>query len=55
MTQIIIKILIEILCTLSLATKHVKEGRLSELMIFPVSILVDLTYGREIWKEVAWR
>ncbi|KAH9966341.1 hypothetical protein BGW80DRAFT_734307 [Lactifluus volemus] len=27
MTEIIVKILIEILCTLSIATKHVKEGR----------------------------
>jgi hypothetical protein len=36
MTEIIVNILIEILSTLSLATKHVKQGRLSELMIFPI-------------------
>jgi hypothetical protein len=41
MTEIIVKILIELLSTFSLATKHVKQGRLSEPMIFPDMMLSD--------------
>jgi hypothetical protein len=55
MTEIIVKILIEVLSTLGLATKHVKEGRLSELMIFLEKVLIGSRYHREIWKEVAGR
>jgi hypothetical protein len=39
MTEIVVKIIIELLSTLALATKQIKQGRLSE------SIVVDNSHG----------
>jgi hypothetical protein len=55
MTEIIVKILIELLSTLGLATKHVKQGRLSKSIIFPNTVRRASTCLREIRKEVTRR
>ena len=39
MTEIVVKILVELLATLALATQQVKQGRLSELFIIEASFL----------------
>lgn len=54
MTNIVNKIMLEVLFTLALVTKKVKQGRLGE----PVSSLVwysDLNKHRETRKENSWR
>jgi hypothetical protein len=49
MTEIVVKIMVELLSILALATKHVKQGRPSE-SIFTV-VLPDSMRCREICKE----
>jgi hypothetical protein len=39
MTEIIIEIMVEVLTILAIATKEVKRGRLSELMLHILTIL----------------
>ena len=54
MTEIVVKILIELLSTISLAIQHVKQGRLSK----PDSAhkrLINVVRSREIWKEALRR
>ena len=53
-TEIVVKILIELLSTLSLATQQIKQGRLSE-SILSDTIFNALLCRREIWKEAARR
>src|SRR6266702_1989312 len=54
MTEIIVKILVELLSTLALATQQVKQGRLSlSFSSFMQRSLLNLT--REIWNEASRR
>jgi hypothetical protein len=49
MTEIIVKILVELLSILALVTKQIKQGRPSEF--FFVYVLLDSTECRKICKE----
>jgi hypothetical protein len=49
MTEIIVKILVQLISTLAVATKQVKQGRLSEFIL--VDAPLDSTRRREIRKE----
>jgi len=51
MTGIIIKIMIEVLTILGIATKEVKQGRSSELINVHISIVLDLDFSRKIPEE----
>ena len=49
MTEIIVKIMVELLCTLALATNQIRQGRPSEFVF--ANILPRSTQSREICKE----
>ena len=49
MTEIIVKIMVELLSTLALATNQIRQGRPSEFVF--ANILYDSTQYREICKE----
>jgi hypothetical protein len=49
MTEIVVKILVELLSTLALATKQIRQGRPSESVF--ADELPDLMQCREIYKE----
>jgi hypothetical protein len=53
MTEVVIKIMAELMSVLALATEQVSQGRLS------MSVLDDsyhsLALGRELWKEITRR
>ena len=53
MTEIVAKIMVELLSTLALATKQIRQGRPSESVFADVS--PDSMRCREICKEVFWR
>ena len=53
MTEIVVKILVELLSTLALATKQIQQGRLSESIF--VKAVPDLMQRRKIRKETFWR
>jgi hypothetical protein len=53
-TEIIVKILIGLLSTLSLATQQIKQGRLSKLMLSDTIFNASMC-RREIWKEATRR
>jgi hypothetical protein len=53
MTEIVVKIIVELLSTLALATKQIKQGVLSELI--PSDRSVSSTRRREIWDEASGR
>ena len=55
MTEIVVKILVELLSTLALATKQIQQGRLSK-SIFPKVLPVPVSsHRRKIRKETFWR
>jgi hypothetical protein len=55
MTDIVVKILLELLSVLALATKQIKQGRLSEPSKFHrVSMVIAQLCFREVRKETAW-
>ena len=41
MTDIIVKILVEVLGVFALATKQIKQGRFSELLVACISLIVE--------------
>ena len=49
MTEIVVKIMVELLSTLAIATKHIKQGRSSESVF--VDVLFDSMKCRENCKE----
>jgi hypothetical protein len=49
LTDILVKIIAELLYTLALVTKHVKRGRLSEFVL--VGMTLDSMQHREFYKE----
>jgi len=51
MTDIIIKIMVEVLTIFGIATKEVKQGRSSELINVHISIVLDLDFPRKIPEE----
>jgi hypothetical protein len=53
MTEIVVKILVELLSTLALVTKHIRQGRSSEFIF--ADALPDLLESREICEEAFWR
>ena len=53
LTNILVKIIAELLSTLALATKQVKQGRLSAFVL--IGMTLDLTQRREIYEEALWR
>ena len=53
MTEIVVKILAELLSTLAIATKHIKQGRPSESVF--ADVLPDSMGFREICNEAFWR
>jgi hypothetical protein len=53
MTEIVVKIMVELLSTVALATKHVKQGRPSESIF--ADGLPNSMQCREICKEASWR
>ena len=53
MTEIIVKILVELLSSLALATKQIRQGRSSESVF--IDACLDSMERREIRKEVFWR
>ena len=54
MTNVIVKIMVEVLTVLAIATKEVKRGRLSELMSCISTSLTDKLF-REVLEEVDWK
>jgi hypothetical protein len=55
MTEIIVKILIELLSTISLAIQQARQGRLSESPPFQMRYFVIERWCRETWKEAPRR
>ena len=53
MTEIVVKILVELLSTLALATKQIQQGRLSESIF--AKVVPDLMQRRKNRKEAFWR
>ena len=53
MTEVIVKIMLELLSVLALATKQIKQGRFSECAVAYIYIVRDSIYLREIHKKVA--
>jgi hypothetical protein len=53
LTNVMVKIIVELLSTLALATKQVRQGRLSEF--FLAGTTLDLMYDREIHEEASGR
>ena len=53
MTEMVIKIMVELLSVLALATKQINRGRFSR-PVFAYNHS-SLTRGREIRKEISWR
>ena len=53
LTNVMVKIIVELLSTLALATKQVKQGRLSEF--FLAGMILDSTQDREIHEEASGR
>ena len=51
MTDMIVKIMVELLSVLALATKEIRQGRLSEYFFLHIPPK-DLMYCREIHKEI---
>jgi len=54
MMDIIERIMVEILSILAIATKEIKQGRTSELLIDKYAT-VNLTMVRKIYEEVNWK
>jgi hypothetical protein len=54
MTDVVIKIMVEVLSTLALATKQVRQGRLSEFVFVDATLSFNAEH-REIRKENHWR
>ena len=52
LTEILVKIIVELLSTLALATKQVKQGRYSEF--FLIVTTSNLMQDREIYEEASW-
>ena len=55
MTDIIAKIMAELLSVFALSTKQIKQGRFSEWIVTCNTISQHGYYYREIRKEAAWR
>jgi hypothetical protein len=53
LTDVLVKIMAELLYTLALATKHVRRGRFSEFV--PVGMTLDSMQCREICEELSGR
>jgi hypothetical protein len=53
LTNVLVKILVELIFTLALATKQVKQGRLSEFVLAGKTL--DLLQHREIYEEASRR
>ena len=53
MTEIVVKIMVELLSTLALATKQIRQGRLSE-SVFPDALRDSMQY-RKICEEALRR
>jgi hypothetical protein len=53
MIEIVVKIMVELLSTLALATKQIRQGRLSEPVF--TGVFLDLMEYREICKEAFQR
>ena len=53
LTEIVVKIMVEILSTLAIATKQIKQGRSSGSVF--VDVLLDSMQCREICKEASRR
>ena len=54
MTDIIVKIMIEVLSILAIATKDIKEGRTSELISCGTNRGLDLWLFRKICEKAGW-
>jgi hypothetical protein len=55
MTEVVIEILVELLSTLALVTKQIKEGKPSESVFGGVLYLPGSMQHRKTCKEVLWR
>ena len=53
MTEIVVKIMVELLSTLALVTKQIRQGRSSESVF--ADVLPDSMEYREICEEAFWR
>ena len=53
LTSVLVKIMVELLSTLALATKQVKQGRFSEFI--PAGKTLDSMRYREVYEEASWR
>jgi hypothetical protein len=53
MTEIVVKIMVELLSTLALATKQIRQGKSSEFVF--ADVLRGSMQYREICKEAFWR
>ena len=55
MTEIIVKIMVELLSTLAVATNQIRQGRPSEFVFANTSPASGSTQCREICEEALWR
>jgi hypothetical protein len=55
MNEILVKILVELLSTLALATKQMREGKTSESVFGESIILPDAMRRRKTFQGVPWR
>ena len=55
MTEIVVKILVELLSTLALVTKQIKQGRSSESVFWELLSYLTGRQRSEICQEASWR
>ncbi len=56
MTDVVIKIMVELLSVLALASKQIKQGRLGECALrFQMYIARRSMFHSEIYKKATWR
>jgi hypothetical protein len=53
LTEVIVKVMIELLSVLALVSKQIKQGRFSKSAVTHIHVVRDSVYVREIHKKVA--
>jgi hypothetical protein len=55
MTDIIVKVMVEVLLILALVTKEIKQGKISKFFLDDIPSSFDLSYFRKILEKVGWK
>ena len=55
MTNIIVKVMVEVLLILALVTREIKQGKISTFNIDDMTSPSDLSFFRKIHEKVGWK